>query len=58
MFLSKTHDPCLVLVEPIKTRPDITEKLLTAWEVKNQIKQLNNSLTFLLVSAKNEVPKN
>ena len=27
--LGKTHFPCLVLVQPRKTRPDITEKLLT-----------------------------
>ena len=27
--LSKTHNPCLVLVQPRKTRPDITEKFLT-----------------------------
>ena len=27
--VSKTHMPCLVLVQPRKTHPDINEKLLT-----------------------------
>ena len=30
--------PCLVLVQPRKTHPDITEKIVD-WDVKNQIKQ-------------------
>ena len=38
--LARHIDPCLVLVQPRKTCPDITEKIVD-WDVKNQIKQTN-----------------
>ena len=38
--LSKNINPSLVLVQPRKIRPFITERLLMGrWDVKNQIKQ-------------------
>ena len=36
--LSKTHYPSLVLVQPSKTRPYITEKLLMALKASNLTK--------------------
>ena len=40
-------NPCLALVQPRNSRPDITERLLTwSWDVKNQIKQQAFSLIF------------
>ena len=36
--LSKTLILCLVLVQPKKTHPDMTEKNVD-WDIKNQIKQ-------------------
>ena len=38
--LSKNIDPCRVLVQPRKTRPFITERLLMGCKESNQIKQL------------------
>ena len=32
-------NPSLVLVQPRKTPPDITEKVFSDWDVKNQINQ-------------------
>ena len=40
MSLSKTLILCLVLVQPRKTRPDMTEKNVD-WDIKNQTKQSN-----------------
>ena len=36
--LARLINPCLVLFQPRKTRPNITEKIVD-WDVKNQIKQ-------------------
>ena len=38
---SRHINACLLLVQPRKTRPDITEKNVD-WDVKNKIKQTNN----------------
>ena len=35
-------NPCLVLVQPMMTRPNINEKIVD-WDVKNQIKQTNKN---------------
>ena len=35
-------NPFLVLVQPRKMRPYITERLLMWWDIKNQIKQTND----------------
>ena len=46
---ARNINPCLVLVQPRKTRPDITEKIVD-WDVhvKNQIKQntLYNTISY------------
>ena len=46
VFLSKNINPSLVLVQPRKTRPYITKRLLM--DIKNQMKQTNNEALDLM----------
>ena len=46
--LSKNINPSLVLVQPGKTRPYITERLLMGRKESNQTKQINTSFTVYL----------
>ena len=47
VFLSKNINPSLVLVQPRKTRPSITERLLMGHKESNQTKFTLNQTTFL-----------
>ena len=49
--LSKNINPSLVLVQPRKTRPFITERLLMGRKESNQTKQTKNSLCILSKSS-------
>ena len=42
--LSKNINPSLVLVQPRKTRPFITERMLMGRKESNQIKQINEQI--------------
>ena len=51
--LSKNINPCLVLVQPWKTRPYITERLLTGHKESNKTKQKPKGRSTYCVSADN-----
>ena len=46
--LSKNIYPSLVLVQPRKTRPYITERLLMGHKASNQTKQSNTELNYFI----------
>ena len=48
--LSKTHYPSLELVQPRKTRPCLTERLLMGHKESNQTKQTDKPLFCLFLS--------
>ena len=49
-------NPSLVLVQPGKTRPDITEQIVD-WDVKNQIKQTKILFAIKAIKVHNKMTK-